>query len=237
MASFEEKVCVFNDIESKPLGDLWFLEESSDSREDSPQRINNLYWESQLTLLEEILERYQMTGSKLRKEVDGIINSIKASDYCSCFKPNDSYNCTICLRRRVATILCDRGFTANLCTSKWKATDKFPGGSHEYIEVIAVTATRKKQIRLLIELEFKEQFQIAKACEEYRKLVSCLPQFYVGKPEHLTTIVRLVCEAAKKSMKENKMYVGPWRKSEFMQMKWSGFRSFSGAPNVVVTVN
>jgi hypothetical protein len=53
MGSFEEK-CVFNDdiIESKPLEDLWFLEDSSDSREDSPQRINNLYWESQLTLLE-----------------------------------------------------------------------------------------------------------------------------------------------------------------------------------------
>jgi hypothetical protein len=52
MGSFEEK-CVFNDdIESKPLEDLWFLEDSIDSREDSPQRINNLYWESQLTLLE-----------------------------------------------------------------------------------------------------------------------------------------------------------------------------------------
>ena len=32
-----------------------------------------------------------------------------------------------------------------------------------------------------------------------------------------------MCNAAKKSMKEKKMHVGPWRKSSFMQMKWSGF--------------
>jgi len=123
-------------------------------------------------------------------------------------------------------------------------------GSHEYIEVIASTTTRKKQVRFLIELELKEQFQIAKAGEEYQKLVSCLPEFYVGKPEYLTAIVRVVCDAAKKSMKEKKMYLAPWRKSSFMQMKWSGFNptyhhtqasesnmSFSGAPNAVVAVN
>lgn len=96
-------------------------------------------------------------------------------------------------------------------------------GCHEYIEVIGNTSTRKSQIRFLIELEFREQFQIAKAGENYQQLVSCLPEFYIGKPEYLTPIVRVVCRAAKKSMKEKKMYVGPWRKRRFMQMKWSGF--------------
>lgn len=124
--------------------------------------------------------------------------------------------------------------------------------------MIVSTSTRKKQIPFLIELEFRDQFQIAKAGEEYQKLVSCLPEFYVGKPECLTAIVRVMCDAAKKSMKEKKMHLGPWRKSSFMQMKWSGFnqtlrtsndkslgrlphtqasdsyQSFSGAPNALV---
>lgn len=114
----------------------------------------------------------------------------------------------------------------------------------------ASTSTRKKQIPFLIELEFRDQFQIAKAGEEYQKLVSCLPEFYIGKAEYLTAIVQVMCNAAKKSMKEKKMHLGPWRKSSFMQMKWSGFNqtwtsnkssgrasqsnmSFSGAPNAV----
>lgn len=89
--------------------------------------------------------------------------------------------------------------------------------------MIASTLTKKQQITFLVELEFKDQFQIAKAGEEYQELVSYLPEFYIGKPEYLTGIVRLMCNAAKKSMKEKKMYMGPWRKSSFMQMKWSGF--------------
>lgn len=120
-------------------------------------------------------------------------------------------------------------------------------GSHEYIEVIASTSKTKKQIPFLIELEFRDQFQIAKACEEYQKLVSCLPEFYIGKQEYLTAIVRVMCGAAKKSMKEKKMHLGPWRKRSFMQMKWSSFNPtyphtqaskshlcFSEAPTAVV---
>ncbi|XLS65693.1 hypothetical protein HN51_025667, partial [Arachis hypogaea] len=34
---------------------------------------------------------------------------------------------------------------------------------------------------------------------------------------------RVMCEAAKKSLKEKKMHIGPWKKSGFMQLEWSGF--------------
>jgi len=52
MESFEEKVCVFMDIESElhALEDLCLLEQSNDSEEHLTQR--TLYWESQLALLE-----------------------------------------------------------------------------------------------------------------------------------------------------------------------------------------
>ena len=104
-------------------------------------------------------------------------------------------------------------------------------GSHEYIEVIASTASRKKQIAFLIELEFRDQFKIAKACDEYHKLTSQLPEYYIGKPDYLNAIVRVLCDAAKKSMKEKKIHMGPWRKRSFMQMKWSGSSERSSSPD------
>jgi len=118
-------------------------------------------------------------------------------------------------------LLSHNGFRATLCTSKWTHTKKYPGGTHEYIEVIVSSPSRKKQMTFLIELELRDQFKIAKACDKYHKLVSQLPEYYIGKPDCLNAIVRVVCDAAKRSMKEKKMHMGPWRKRSFMQMKWS----------------
>jgi len=73
------------------------------------------------------LERYNLSGSKLRREVGRIIEEVKASDFCSCYKPN-FLDCTTCLRRQVVTELRDRGFTTNLCISKWGSTTKLPAG-------------------------------------------------------------------------------------------------------------
>ncbi|KAJ6859615.1 hypothetical protein NC652_041792 [Populus alba x Populus x berolinensis] len=102
-----------------------------------------------------------------------------------------------------------------------KNTRKHPGGKHEYVEIIAGTVGRKKPIPYLIELEFRDQFEIAKASDEYRNLVALLPEYYVGKADYLNAIVGILCDAAKRSMKEKKIHMGPWRKRSFMQMKWS----------------
>lgn len=181
-----------------------------------------LYWESQHALLQEVLERYSSTGSKLRKEISRAIDTAReaAGSSCHCAKPKTD-GCNRCLRRTVVSMLCDKGIDANLSTSKWRDTKKFPRGSHEYIEVIGSTSSRKKQIPYIVEVEFRDQFEIAKPCHEYRKILSELPEYYIGKLENLYAIVRIVCNAAKTSMKERKIHMGPWRKTSFMLMKWS----------------
>ncbi|KAL1355679.1 hypothetical protein HN51_007678 [Arachis hypogaea] len=262
MESLEEKVSMFMDDDEEEeqyechssMEDLLYSESLGGGHSGGNSLAETtLYWESQVALLQEIMERYQSAGSKLRQEVGQIIKEVKNSDFCSCFKPNSSH-CTTCFRRQVVDMLCHKGFNTRLRISKWGTTKKFPGGSHEFIEVIANTVTRKKQITFLVELEFRDQFKIATAGKAYQKLVSCLPELYVGKPECLTAIVRVMCEAAKKSLKEKKMHIGPWRKSGFMQMKWSGFNQtltlenstgdipanepylrISGTPSVLVT--
>eukprot|EP00257_Ricinus_communis_P020829 XP_015580164.1 uncharacterized protein LOC8264993 [Ricinus communis] len=230
MDSLEEKVSVFLDEDfldsNNPSFDCddddddWIeFDESGDGNlQNSMER--TLFWESQEALLQELLERNSLTGSKLRQEINRIIQVAKGTDFCNCLNSN-SDACISCLRQRVVHFLCQKGFNAALCTSKWKRTKKFPGGKHEYIEVIASTSGRKKQIPYLIELEFSDQFEMAKACEEYRKLVSQLPKYYIGKADYLNAIVGVVCESAKRSMKEQKIHMGPWRKRSFMQMKWS----------------
>ena len=75
---------------------------------------------------------------------------------------------------------------------------------------------------MIIELNFRAEFEMARASEEYNGLVSKLPEVYVGKIERLSNIIKVLCMGAKKCMKENKMHMGPWRKHKYMQAKWLG---------------
>jgi hypothetical protein len=61
---------------------------------------------------------------------------------------------------------------------------------------------------------------MAKASEEYNQLVHRLPEVFVGKVERLNSVIKTLCLAAKKCMKEKKMHLGPWRKQRYMQAKW-----------------
>ncbi|XP_047968670.1 uncharacterized protein LOC125212515 isoform X2 [Salvia hispanica] len=51
-----------------------------------------------------------------------------------------------------------------------------------------------------------------------------------GKWEHMKAIIRLLCEAAKKSAQEQNIHIGPWRNKTFMQMKWSPSSSSNHLP-------
>ncbi|PON74534.1 hypothetical protein PanWU01x14_049410 [Parasponia andersonii] len=226
--SLEERVSVFFDeyyCHSDESDDRRCLEyDQSDGDDDSrhPEE-RTLYWESQYSLLQEVLERYSLTGSKLRREIRRTIDMAKETDYCHCPKPKTDHGCNYCLRRTVVKILRENGINASSCSSKWRNTKKFLQGSHEYIEVMGSTSSRKKaqKIPYLVELEFRDQFEIAKPCHEYRKLLSLLPEYYIGKADCLNAVVRIVCGAAKRSMKEKKIHMGPWRETSFMLMKWS----------------
>ncbi|KAK8989348.1 hypothetical protein V6N11_063780 [Hibiscus sabdariffa] len=40
------------------------------------------------------------------------------------------------------------------------------------------------------------------------------------KVERLSNVIKILCSAAKKCMREKKMHMGPWRKQGYMQAKW-----------------
>ncbi|KAJ4826502.1 hypothetical protein Tsubulata_024819 [Turnera subulata] len=223
--SLEDEVSVFlhEDFDGSTRS---FEDEEEDDYESDAKNLHDpeertLFWESQEALIQELLDHYNSTGSKFRQEISRIIGMAKKTDFCNFLEPSRD-GCISCLRRRVVKLLSQKGFIATLCTSEWKHSRKLPGGRHEYIEVIASTSGSKKQVPYLIELEFRDQFRIAKACDEYHRLVALLPEYYIGKPKYLNAIIGVLCDAASRSMKEKKIHMGPWRKRGFMQMKWSG---------------
>ena len=80
--------------------------------------------------------------------------------------------------------------------------------------------SRKGDVRVIIELNFRAEFEMARASEEYNRLVQRLPEVFVGKVERLNKVIIPLCLAAKKCMKEKKMHMGPWRKHRYIQAKW-----------------
>lgn len=94
-------------------------------------------------------------------------------------------------------------------------------GEHSYVDAIVDSKSGKRNpLRIVIELNFRGEFEMARPSQQYKTLVDTLPELFVGKSERLRNIVRIMCAAAKKCMKDNNMHMGPWRKQKYMQSKW-----------------
>ncbi|KAF2555352.1 hypothetical protein F2Q68_00016706, partial [Brassica cretica] len=87
-------------------------------------------------------------------------------------------------------------------------------GEYEYIDVIV------GEERLLIDVDFRSEFDIARQTSGFKALLQSLPFIFVGKSDRLTQIVSLISEAAKQSLKKRGMHLPPWRKAEYMRSKW-----------------
>lgn len=90
------------------------------------------------------------------------------------------------------------------------------------MEVVKNSTSKNGEVKVIIELNFKSEFKMARGCEEYNRLIDQLPDVYVGKTERLKNLIKILCTASKKCMKENKMHMAPWRKHKYMQAKWLG---------------
>ncbi|WVY96958.1 hypothetical protein V8G54_029109 [Vigna mungo] len=118
------------------------------------------------------------------------------------------------LRKIVTESLSSLGYDSSICTSKWDKTPSFPAGEYEYIDVIV------EGERLIIDIDFRSEFDIARSTGTYKAILQSLPFIFVGKSDRLCQIVASVSEAAKQSLKKKGMHVPPWRKADYMLAKW-----------------
>ncbi|KZV38532.1 hypothetical protein F511_20400 [Dorcoceras hygrometricum] len=118
------------------------------------------------------------------------------------------------LRKLVIDGLRDLDYDASDCRSKWEKSSTIPAGEYEYIDVII------EGERILIDVDFRSEFEIARSTGSYRAILQCLPYIFVGKSDRLLPIISLASEAARQSLKKKGMHIAPWRKAEYVKCKW-----------------
>ncbi|EHA8592027.1 hypothetical protein COCNU_contig69204476G000010 [Cocos nucifera] len=117
-------------------------------------------------------------------------------------------------RRAVADGLRTLGYDAAVCKSRWEKSPSFPSGEYVYVDVIVARE------RLLVDVDFRSEFEIARSTKSYRAVLQALPSIFVGKDHRLQQIVAVVCDAARQSLKKKGLHFPPWRKPEYMRAKW-----------------
>uniref|UniRef100_A0A1J3ICU2 Uncharacterized protein n=1 Tax=Noccaea caerulescens TaxID=107243 RepID=A0A1J3ICU2_NOCCA len=118
------------------------------------------------------------------------------------------------MRKIVNEGLLSLNYDSSICKSKWEKSPSFPAGEYEYIDVIV------GEERLIIDVDFRSEFDIARQTSGYKALLQSLPFIFVGKSDRLSQIVSLISEAAKQSLKKKGMHLPPWRKAEYMRSRW-----------------
>ncbi|KAF6144949.1 hypothetical protein GIB67_013300 [Kingdonia uniflora] len=129
-------------------------------------------------------------------------------------------------KRRLMTRLRERGLDAGLCKAQWEQTERYTSGKYDYVDVI-VGGTR-----YIVETLLVGEFTIARPTKSYQSLLEVFPQVYVGKPDELKQVARIMCRAIKESMKSSDLHIPPWRRKAYMQAKWLG--SYERITNNVV---
>ncbi|CAN6475732.1 unnamed protein product [Victoria cruziana] len=111
------------------------------------------------------------------------------------------------------------GYDASLCRSSWSCSTGCPGGDYEYIDIVELNEAQRSE-RLIVDIDFRSQFEIARPTAAYTQLYNSLPSVFVGTEQKLNKVISLACSAAKKSLTESGLHIPPWRKACYLQSKW-----------------
>lgn len=74
--------------------------------------------------------------------------------------------------------------------------------------------------RLIVDIDFRSHFEIARAVDSYQRIMESLPVVYVGTVTRLNKFLQVMVDAAKFSLKQNSMPLPPWRSLNYLQSKW-----------------
>ncbi|CAN1351247.1 hypothetical protein LINPERPRIM_LOCUS42477 [Linum perenne] len=222
-SSFSDDVFAF--FEESPASSCSSNEFPDEEEEESSgdQEEKRKFWGTQNELLQATLYRTSSLETKIRRDTkEALIEIEKVRLSCVCREESDG-SCRNCLRREVSVRLQSQGHNCAICKSKWKASgngNEILPGEHNYLEV--VENTKRGEVRIIIELNFKAEFTMARASEDYNDLIGRLPEVFVGRADRLKSLIKILCSAAKACMKEKKIHLAPWRKHKYMQSKWLG---------------
>nr|XP_017223425.1 PREDICTED: uncharacterized protein LOC108199913 [Daucus carota subsp. sativus] len=175
---------------------------------------------SDLPSLADNIKCYKLSMDQYERDllsvVDSLMQSISEIDL-HLVKPGPCN--ASCIRYSLVKLLRLSGYDAAVCSSKWQGSGKVPGGDHEYIDVVNHNDARSSE-RLIIDIDFRSHFEIARAVDSYDRILNTLPVVYVGSLSKLKQYLQVMVEAARSSLKQNSMPFPPWRSLAYLQAKW-----------------
>ncbi|XP_044507477.1 uncharacterized protein LOC123226956 [Mangifera indica] len=196
-----------------------FLENGSggtDSRcsSDSDSGFSDLaHLADKISFYKHSVPRYEMD---LMSVVNSLILSIKETE----LNVVKSGQCNgSCIRFSLVKLLRLSGYDAAVCSTRWQGSGKVPGGDHEYIDVLNYNNNGSSE-RLIIDIDFRSHFEIARAVDSYDRILKSLPVVYVGSLVRLKQFLQVMVEAARSSLNQNSMPLPPWRSLAYLQAKW-----------------
>ncbi|KAF8755734.1 hypothetical protein HU200_011203 [Digitaria exilis] len=127
-------------------------------------------------------------------------------------------------RRAVARRLRAAGYDAGVCKSRWEASGGITAGTYEYVDVVVASGeARRGSSRYIVDADFRAGLEVARATPEYAAVVAAVPATaVVAKEESVGRAVRVVSDAARRSLRAHGLHVPPWRKTRYMLAKWLG---------------
>ncbi|CAL0308292.1 unnamed protein product [Lupinus luteus] len=155
--------------------------------------------------------------SDLLSTVHSLIRSMNEIDLQSMMNSGPCY--ASCIRFYLVKLMKLSGYDAGVCASKWQGSGKVPGGDHEYIDVVVNNNSGSSE-RLIIDIDFRSHFEIARAVDSYDRILKSLPAVYVGSFTRLNQFLVIMEEATRSSLKQNSMPLPPWRSLAYLQAKW-----------------
>lgn len=176
--------------------------DSSDDEFDFADSVTNSSFGDSSDALKSLIPCATVVERNLLADTSKIVEKNKA-----CKRKSD-------LRKIVTDELSKLGYNASICKSKWEKAPSVPAGEYEYIDVIV------EGERLLIDVDFRSEFEVARSTSSYKAVLQLLPFIFVGKSDRLLQIVSIASEAARQSLKKKGMHIAPWRKAEYIKAKW-----------------
>ena len=125
------------------------------------------------------------------------------------------------LLRLLAESLRAAGHDAAVCLSRWDKSSSHPAGEHAYLDVLLPAGSeRAERERVLVDVDFRSAFEVARPTKAYRAVLQRLPSVFVGREDRLRLLVAAAADAARASLKKRGLHLPPWRKLEYMRAKW-----------------
>uniref|UniRef100_A0A2P2KIR6 Plant-specific domain TIGR01615 family protein n=2 Tax=Rhizophora mucronata TaxID=61149 RepID=A0A2P2KIR6_RHIMU len=197
-----------------------FLENGGSSGADSLCSSDSDSGLSDLRNLADKISFYKCSIPQHENDFLSLIHSLMQSIKDADLFPVKSGPCNAsCTRFSLAKLLRLSGHDAAVCVSRWQGSSKVPGGDHEYIDVIHYKNAGSSE-RLIIDIDFRSHFEIARAVHSYDRILKSLPVIFVGSLTRLKQYLQVMVEAAKSSLKQNSMPLPPWRSFAYLQAKW-----------------